>query len=308
MNCPGAITSFNELFRNISLNPSNITKYAEIGLVHRAERRAQLHGLLRVRAFHQDDAHIFLPIDDAVIRNQILEILEMMDTVYGVFGLSYSLELSTRPDDRIGSDELWDLSEGALKNALEATGLPWKINPGDGAFYGAKIDVHVKDRMGRSWQCGTIQVDFNLPERFDVKLRDGTRPVMLHRVIFGSIERFIGILLEHFKGKLPLWIAPEHVRLLPVADRFNDAAIIIENRLKEHGFRVKTDLRRESIRKKVKVATLAKVPYTIVIGEKEIAGEDWSVKVLGKEDNLTIPEAYFIRYLKKKIESKAIDY
>ena len=295
--------SFEEV---LGQKPANLEKFGEIGLVHRAERRGQLHGLMRVRAFHQDDAHIFCRVEE--LQAQIAEILSMMDEVYAQLGLEYELELSTRPEDRIGSDELWDESEGALRAALEATGKPWKLNPGDGAFYGAKIDVHVRDRMRRTWQCGTIQVDFNLPERFGIKFMDGTRPVMLHRVIFGSIERFIGILIEHFKGAFPVWLAPEQVRILPVADRFNDAAISIVNRLEESGFRAAADLRRESIRKKVKVATLKKIPYTVVVGDKEVAGEDWTVKVLGKDKQITLPERYFMRYLRGKVESKSLDY
>lgn len=306
MNCPGAILCFNELLRDFQRFSPNSPKFAEIGLVHRAERRAQLHGLLRVRAFHQDDAHIFCKVDD--LQPQIAQILSMMNEVYSLLGLSYSLELSTRPKDRIGSDELWDMSEGALKAALDATALPWKVNPGDGAFYGAKIDVHVRDRMRRSWQCGTIQVDFNLPQRFGLKFPDGSTPVMLHRVIFGSIERFIGILIEHFKGAFPLWLAPQQIRILPVADRFNDSAINIVNLLNQRGFRASADLRRESIRKKIKVASLQKIPYTIVVGDKELSGADWTIKVLGKDKPLSLPQSYFIRYLQAKLDSKSLSY
>lgn len=282
-------------------------KLAEVGLVHRAERRGQLHGLLRVREFTQDDAHIYVEPDVSSVDMAVLEVLSMMEEMYATFGLEYELELSTRPTDRIGTEAVWDMAEDALKRALEHSGKAWKENPGDGAFYGPKIDAHVKDRMGRRWQCGTIQVDFNLPERFKLKLNDGRQPVMLHRVIYGSIERFIGILIEHFKGAFPLWLAPEQARLLPVSDEYNEECVRLKERLEREGLRIGVDGRRETIRKKVKVAWLSKVPYTVVVGQKELSGGDLIVRVYGGGE-YRMPLRYFEHYLKRKVLRKDIKY
>lgn len=273
--------------------------------MHRAERSGQLHGLMRVREFTQDDAHIFCAASQ--VRSEVLAVLALMAEVYAVFGLEYRVEVSTRPADRIGSDAVWDMAEGALTGALESAGYEYTINEGDGAFYGPKIDVHLKDRLGRSWQCGTVQVDFNLPERFDLKLEDGSRPVMLHRVIYGSIERFIGILMEHFKCRWPLWLSPKQVRLVPLKAEYNDYARRLGERLRAAGLQVDGDFRDETVRKRVKVATLDLVPYTIVIGAKEAAGGELHIKRLGGED-FELPEGYFVKFVQKKVASKAIAY
>ena len=222
MNCPGGILAFKELLRYGQFTHQDAIRLGEIGLVHRAERSGQLHGLIRVREFTQDDAHIFCTLDN--LKSEIDGVIKLMEKVYSRLNLNYELELSTRPENSIGDDSVWQAAETALQDVLDSTNRPFKVNPGDGAFYGPKIDVHIKDSLGRRWQCGTVQLDFNLPERFDVKMPDGSRAVMLHRVIFGSIERFIGILLEHFKGRLPFWLAPQQVRILPVTGDFIDAA------------------------------------------------------------------------------------
>lgn len=329
MNCPGAIRSYEEIsgrfsafldnfgvFWGNSSESAGVTsqpgtlplRLAELGLVHRAERTGQLHGLMRVREFTQDDAHIFCTLSQ--VQSEILSVLELMDKVYGVLGLQYRLELSTRPLDRIGSEEVWNTAEAALESALKAQGLPYEVNAGDGAFYGPKIDVHVQDRMGRSWQCGTIQVDFNLPERFNLWVNNHgqkVRPVMIHRVIYGSIERFLGILTEHFKGRFPLWLSPKQVRVIPLKGEYNEAARSIGRQLKAAGLRTDGDFREETVRKRVKVATLDLVPYTVVVGAREAAGGDLHVKRLGGED-FELPLEYFIRFVQKKVERKSLTY
>ena len=280
-----------------------------------------MHGLLRVREFTQDDAHIFCRVED--IQAEVLGVLALMQEMYATFGLEYELELSTRPEGRMGTEEVWDAAEEALANALNAAGyslLPedtepeaqrkyYRLNPGDGAFYGPKIDVHIRDRLGRSWQCGTIQVDFNLPERFDLRF-PGTqeRPVLIHRVVYGSIERFIGILIEHFKGAMPLWLHWEPIRLLPVKEEHVAYAEALAERLEASGLRVGMDARDETVRKRIKVAALKKVPYTVVIGDKEAAGEDLTVRVLGKKEAITIPERFLMSMCKKKIARRELGY
>ena len=315
MNCPGAIRCFAELCRQKSTklrefgevrgNLGESVKLAEVGLVHRAERSGQLHGLMRVREFTQDDAHIFCEIGE--VRGEILQILSMVREMYGVLGLEYRLELSTRPEDRIGSDEVWDAAEGALKTALESANYEYEINEGEGAFYGPKIDIHIRDRLGRSWQCGTVQVDFNLPERFELEGQVKRKVIMIHRVVYGSIERFVGILVEHFKGRMPLWLAPTQVRVVPLRAEYEAAAEALGERLAAAGLRVDGDFRDETVRKRVKVATLDLVPYVVVIGEREAAGGELHVKRLGGED-FDLPAEYFIRYLQKKVARKALRY
>lgn len=262
---------------------------------------------MRVREFTQDDAHIFAPAEQEVLLSEVALVLEMMSEVYGVLGLAYELELSTRPEERIGEEAVWDIAEGALEEALRRSGRPWRVNAGDGAFYGPKIDVHVKDRMGRRWQCGTVQVDFNLPARFGLRYADGTVPVMLHRVIYGSIERFIGILIEHFKGAFPLWLAPEQVRLLPVSEAYIGYGERLREEYEAAGIRVSMDARNETIRKRVKVAWLDKIPYTIVVGQRESEGAELTVKKLGGGE-MRLPSRYFVRYLQGKVLRKDIKY
>ncbi|HHY91107.1 MAG TPA: threonine--tRNA ligase, partial [Clostridiales bacterium] len=250
------------------------------GLVHRHELSGVLHGLMRVRCFTQDDAHIFmLP---SQIKDEIKGVIDFVDYVYNLFGFKYYIELSTRPEKSMGSDEEWEMATNALKEALAEKGLPYKINEGDGAFYGPKIDFHLEDCIGRTWQCGTIQLDFQMPQRFDLTYigTDGEkhRPVMIHRVIFGSIERFIGILIEHFAGKFPVWLSPVQVKILTIADKYNDYAEEIANRFKSNDIRVELDNRNEKIGYKIREAQLQKVPYMIIIGEKEMDSGTISVR------------------------------
>ena len=305
MNCPGSILVFRSLGA-VSLMDKAV-KLAELGLVHRAERSGQLHGLMRVREFTQDDAHIYCTPEN--LQSEIAEILEIMDKMYSTLGLTYDLELSTRPEDRIGEDSVWDMAEDALKEALK--GREYKINAGDGAFYGPKIDVHVKDRMRRSWQCGTIQVDFNLPERFDLTYVESgggrKRPIMLHRVIYGSIERFFGILIEHFKGAFPVWLAPEQVRIIPIVDKFEAFAQTLAVKLRESDIRVDVDGRSETLNKRIKLAALAKVPYTVVVGEKEQNSGLLQIRKFGGK-SFELPVEVFVSMLKNKIKNKDLDY
>jgi len=267
MNCPGAIIVYKSKPRSYRELP---LKLGEFGLVHRHELSGVLHGLLRVRAFTQDDAHIFCEEDQ--IEEQIVEVIEIIDKMYSLFDLSYSAVLSTRPEDRMGDESLWDIAEDSLKRALEEIGLEYKIAPGEGAFYGPKIDFIVKDSLGREWQCGTVQLDFQMPLRFDLRYmgRDGTenhRPVMIHRVVYGSLERFIGILIEHYAGKFPLWLSPVQVKILTVSEKHIEKAKKIGKLLKN--FRIEYDFRALSVPKKVREAELERVNYVIVIGDKD---------------------------------------
>lgn len=307
MNCPGGMLVYKEEVHSYKELPLRV---GEIGLVHRHELSGVLSGLFRVRAFHQDDAHIFMRPDQ--IKDEILGVLQLADKFYSIFGLDYHLELSTRPEKSIGTDEQWEQATTALEQALKATGLDYKVNEGDGAFYGPKIDIHIKDAIGRTWQCGTIQLDMSLPERFDLTYmgEDGEnkhRPVMIHRVIYGSLERFIGILIEHFAGKFPLWLAPEQVRVIPVSNNFNDYAEEVYKKLFDLGFRVEKDFRDETVSKKIRDAQLMKVNYIIVVGEKEKSTNTVNVrdgrenKVLGQ---LNLDD--FIASMKKEIEEKRL--
>lgn len=269
MNCPGGMLVYREDIHSYKELPMRV---GEIGLVHRHELSGTLGGLFRVRAFHQDDAHIFMTPDQ--IRSEILELIKLIDRIYSTFGLTYHMELSTRPEKSIGTDEQWETATEGLRSALEDTGREYKINEGDGAFYGPKIDFHIQDCLKRTWQCGTIQLDMSLPERFDLTYegKDGTkhRPVMIHRVIYGSIERFIGILIEHYAGKFPLWLNPVQARVLTVADRFESYALEVKAKMEEKGLRVEIDSRSESISKKVRDSQMDKVNYILVVGEKEV--------------------------------------
>ena len=268
MNCPGGMLVYKNKMHSYKEFPIRV---GELGLVHRHEKSGELNGLFRVRCFTQDDAHIFCLPEQ--IESEIINLMHLINEVYSIFGFSYTIELSTRPDNSMGSDEDWALAEGALKKALEDQNLEYHINEGDGAFYGPKIDFHIKDCIGREWQCGTIQLDFQMPERFDLTYigEDGEkhRPVMLHRVIFGSIERFIGILIEHYAGAFPTWLSPVQVKILPIADSHNEYAQKIQRELEDNGIRVEVDERQEKIGYKIREAQLQKVPYMLVVGDKE---------------------------------------
>lgn len=268
MNCPGGMLAYKRRIHSYRDLPQRM---AELGLVHRHELSGALHGLMRVRCFTQDDAHIFMTPDQ--IESEILGVMRMIDNFYSVFGFKYSLELSTRPEDSMGSDEQWDMATNALRRALEDNGKPYTVNEGDGAFYGPKIDFHLEDSLGRTWQCGTIQLDFQMPERFDLTYvgqdNERHRPVMIHRVIFGSIERFIGILTEHYAGAFPLWLNPVQVKILSINERNIDWCNEIENSLVSAGLRVESDHRSEKLGFKLREAQLQKVPYMLVIGDNE---------------------------------------
>lgn len=268
MNCPGGMLAYKRRIHSYRDLPQRM---AELGLVHRHELSGALHGLMRVRCFTQDDAHIFMTPDQ--IESEILGVMRMIDNFYSVFGFKYSLELSTRPEDSMGSDEQWDMATNALRRALEDNGKPYTVNEGDGAFYGPKIDFHLEDSLGRTWQCGTIQLDFQMPERFDLTYvgqdNERHRPVMIHRVIFGSIERFIGVLTEHYAGAFPLWLNPVQVKILSINERNIDWCNEIENSLVSAGLRVESDHRSEKLGFKLREAQLQKVPYMLVIGDNE---------------------------------------
>ncbi len=268
MNCPGGMLLYGSRPHSYKELPLRV---AEIGMVHRHELSGVLSGLFRVRVFHQDDAHIFMRPDQ--IRQEILGVLKLVERIYGTFGLTFHLELSTRPQKSIGTDEQWETATNGLKAALDEYGRDYKINEGDGAFYGPKIDVHIKDAIGRTWQCGTVQLDMSLPERFNLHYigqdNDRHRPIMIHRVIYGSIERFLGILVEHFAGKFPLWLAPVQIKLLPINDDLVAFASEVRDEMAQKGLRVELDDRSESLKKKIRDAQLSQIPLMLTIGEKE---------------------------------------
>ncbi len=291
MNCPGAIIVYKNRPHSYRELP---IRYGELGLVHRHERSGVLHGLMRVRCFTQDDAHIFmLP---GQITAEIIKVIDLIDHIYKTFGFPYRVELSTKPDNAMGSDEIWDLATNALKQALEQKGLDYQVNEGDGAFYGPKIDFHLQDSLGRNWQCGTIQLDFTMPECFDLTYigEDGEkhRPVMIHRVAFGSIERFLGILTEHYAGAFPVWLAPVQARVITVADRHLPYAAEVAASLEEQGFRVDVDGRNERVGHKIRDGELEKIPYLLVVGDKETEDRAVSVRQRGQGDlgRMTVPE------------------
>jgi len=277
MNCPGGMMVYKRKLHSYRDLPQRL---AELGLVHRHELSGALHGLMRVRCFTQDDAHIFMTPE--MIKDEVLGVINLIDSFYKVFGFKYHIELSTRPENSMGSDEQWEEATDALKNALEAKGLSYKINEGDGAFYGPKIDFHLEDSIGRTWQCGTIQLDFQMPERFDLTYigADGERhrPVMIHRVVFGSIERFIAILTEHYAGAFPVWLSPVQVKILPLVDKHHGYAEEVKKQLEKEGIRVEVDLRNEKIGYKIREAQLAKIPYMLVIGDKETETKTLAVR------------------------------
>ena len=281
MNCPGGMLVYKRRpwsYRDLPM------RCGELGLVHRHEMSGALHGLMRVRCFTQDDAHIFMTPEQ--IRDEIKGVYRLIDEVYGVFGFPYHVELSTRPENSIGTDEMWELATDGLHGALDDLGVKYIVNEGDGAFYGPKIDFHLEDSIGRTWQCGTIQLDMNLPERFDLTYTgaDGEkhRPVMIHRVVFGSIERFIGILTEHFAGAFPLWLSPVQAKIMTITDRADDAARALQARLEQAGIRTEIDLRNEKIGFKIREAQMQKTPYMLVLGDKEAA--EGTVAVRSRRD------------------------
>ncbi|WP_286081988.1 threonine--tRNA ligase [Parablautia intestinalis] len=281
MSCPGGMLVYKmepHSYRDLPL------RLAELGLVHRNEKSGQLHGLMRVRAFTQDDAHIFMTQEQII--EEIQNVVRLIDEVYTKFGFAYHVELSTRPENSMGSDEDWELATKALKDAMDSLKIPYSVNEGDGAFYGPKLDFHLKDSIGRTWQCGTIQLDFQLPQRFEAEYTgaDGEkhRPIMIHRVILGSIERFIGILIEHYAGKFPVWISPVQVKLLPVSEKYISYANEASEALKAAGIRVEMDSRNEKLGYKIREARLDKVPYMVIVGEKE--QENHTVSVRGRDE------------------------
>ena len=303
MNCPGGMLVYKDQphsYRDLPL------KVGELGLVHRHEKSGQLHGLMRVRCFTQDDAHIFMRDDQ--IEDQIKGVTKLINEVYTQFGFEYFVELSTRPEDSMGSDEDWEMATNGLRKALEDMGLDYIVNEGDGAFYGPKIDFHLRDSLGRTWQCGTIQLDFQMPQRFDLEYtaEDGSkkRPIMIHRVCFGSIERFIGILIEHFAGKFPVWLAPVQVKVIPVSEKSMDYATGVYEKLKAAGIRTELDHKDEKVGYKIRQAQLEKVPYMLVLGEKEAAEGAITVRSRDKGDLGAAGLDAFIEDIKKMIETK----
>lgn len=304
MNCPGGMLVYKSeghSYRDLPL------RVGELGRVHRHELSGALHGLMRVRAFTQDDAHIFMLPEQ--IKSEILGVIKLIDEVYGTLGFKYNVEISTRPEDSMGSDEEWNMAERSLKEALDEGGLDYKINEGDGAFYGPKIDFHIEDSLGRSWQCGTIQLDFQLPQRFELEYigSDGGkhRPIVIHRVIFGSIERFIGILIEHFAGKFPVWISPIQVKVLPISDSFMEYGHEVIDKLRKYGIRCEIDNRSEKIGYKIREARNERVPYMIIVGEKEKNHGNISLRSrdMGEEGSTSLEE-FITRVLKEDQEKK----
>lgn len=303
MNCPGGMLVYKRRIHSYRDLPQRM---AELGLVHRHELSGALHGLMRVRCFTQDDAHIFMTPDQ--IESEILGVMRMIDSFYSVFGFKYSLELSTRPDDSMGTDEQWETATEALRRALEDNGKPYTVNEGDGAFYGPKIDFHLEDSIGRTWQCGTIQLDFQMPERFDLSYvgqdNERHRPVMIHRVIFGSIERFIAILTEHYAGAFPLWLNPVQIKILSINERNIEWCNEIEKKLTAEGFRVESDHRSEKLGFKLREAQLQKVPYMIVIGDNEVGERKAAVRSRRDGDLGSMTPDEFIERCKEEIRLK----
>lgn len=305
MNCPGGMLVYKTQMHSYKDLP---LRMGELGLVHRHELSGALHGLMRVRCFTQDDAHIFMTREQ--IKDEIKNVVRLIDGVYNTFGFEYHIELSTCPEDSMGAQEDWDIATDALRDAITELGYDFEVNEGDGAFYGPKLDFHLKDCLGRTWQCGTIQLDFQLPERFELEYvgADGAkhRPIMIHRVVFGSIERFIGILTEHFAGAFPTWLAPVQVKLLPIADRHYDYLKAVENKLEERGIRCEIDDRSEKIGFKIRSAQMEKIPYMLVAGDKDIENGTVSVRSRkeGEQGAMSVDE--FADMIEKEIKSKAL--
>ena len=304
MNCPGSILVYElepHSYRDLPL------RYGELGLVHRHELSGALHGMFRVRCFTQDDAHILLAKEQ--IKDEVIRIAQLFDEVYSLFKLPYKIELSTMPEDHIGSVEDWDIATAALADAITSIGKTYEVNPGDGAFYGPKLDFHIQDSLGRTWQCGTIQLDYQLPGRFNLEYTgaDGEKhcPVMIHRVVFGSIERFIGIITEHYAGAFPTWLSPVQVKLLPITDRAAEYADQVAAKLEEAGYRVEVDHRNEKIGKKIREAQLEKVPYMLVIGDKEAESGTVSVRHRADGDLGVMEIDAFMAQLKELVDTKA---
>ena len=303
MNCPGGILVYqNEMhsYRDFPL------RYAELGLVHRHELSGALHGLFRVRAFTQDDAHVFMLPDQ--MQTELMKVIELFDRIYSQFGLKYHVELSTKPDNAMGDDTIWEAATEALRNAIEAKGIPYVINPGDGAFYGPKLDYHIEDSLGRTWQCGTIQLDMNLPERFQIEYigEDGQkhRPIMIHRACFGSMERFIGILTEHYAGAFPTWMAPVQVKILPISEKHVEYAKELAKQMHRDYVRVEVDDRSEKIGYKIRQAQMAKVPYMLVVGDKEVEEGTVNVRKHGGDELGSVPFEEFFNSIKIEIKER----
>ena len=304
MNCPGGMLVYKRRLNSYRDLPQRM---AELGIVHRHELSGALHGLMRVRCFTQDDAHIFMTPEQ--IEEEILGVMELIDSFYKVFGFEYALELSTRPEDSMGSDEQWEMATNALIKALDKNGKEYTVNEGDGAFYGPKIDFHLRESIGRTWQCGTIQLDFQMPERFDLTYtgKDGEkhRPVMIHRVVFGSIERFIGILTEHYAGAFPLWLAPVQVKVLPVTDDHIAYAGKVADELTAAGLRVEIDSRNEKVGYRIREAQLQKIPYMLVLGDKEAEAGEVAARDRRDGKTTTMPFGDFLAKVQKEIADKA---
>ena len=304
MNCPGGILYYKTNQHSYRELPKRV---GEFGIVHRHELHGALHGLFRVRVFTQDDAHIFMTQDQ--MKDEVIKTMEMYRKLYSVFGLEYHVELSTRPENSMGSEELWEISTNALRDAVEAAGVPYVINEGDGAFYGPKLDFHIKDCLGRTWQCGTIQMDMQLPERFDVNYvgEDGEkhRVVMLHRAGYGSLERFIGILIEHFAGAFPSWIAPVQVKVVPVTEKHMNYARSVADALSASNVRVEIEEGNDTLGYKIRKAQMEKVPYTLVVGDKEMNGHPVSVRSRKNGDEGSLPVAVFVSNLIREIRDRS---
>ena len=303
MNCPGGILVYqNDMhsYRDFPL------RYAELGLVHRHELSGALHGLFRVRAFTQDDAHVFMLPDQ--MQSELMKVIELFDRIYSQFGLKYHVELSTKPDNAMGDDAIWEAATEALRNAIEAKGIPYVINPGDGAFYGPKLDYHIEDSLGRTWQCGTIQLDMNLPERFQIDYvgEDGQkhRPIMIHRACFGSMERFIGILTEHYAGAFPTWMAPVQVKILPISEKHVEYAKELAKQMHRDYVRVEVDDRSEKIGYKIRQAQMAKVPYMLVVGDKEVEEGTVNVRKHGGDELGSVLFEEFFNSIKIEIKER----
>ena len=303
MNCPGGILVYqNEMhsYRDLPL------RYAELGLVHRHELSGALHGLFRVRAFTQDDAHVFMLPEQ--MQSELMKVIELFDRIYSQFGLKYHVELSTKPDNAMGDDAIWEAATEALRNAIEAKGIDYVINPGDGAFYGPKLDYHIEDSLGRTWQCGTIQLDMNLPERFNVEYigEDGQkhRTIMIHRACFGSMERFIGILTEHYAGAFPTWMAPVQVKVLPISEKHVEYANQLAKQMCHDYVRVEVDDRNEKIGYKIRQAQMEKVPYMLVVGDKEMEDNSVNVRKHGGDELGTVPFDEFFNSIKIEIKER----
>ena len=303
MNCPGSILVYKSKLHSYRDLP---LRWGELGLVHRHELSGALHGLMRVRSFTQDDAHLYvLP---SQVKDELVAIIELADYMYDIFGFKYHVELSTRPENSMGTEEQWEIATNGLIEALNEKNIDYIVNEGDGAFYGPKIDFQLEDAIGRTWQCGTIQLDFQMPERFDIsyvdKDNEKKRPVMIHRTVFGSMERFMGILIEHYAGKFPLWLAPVQAIILPISDKFNDYAYKLEEKFKEKGIRIEVDGRAEKIGYKIREAQLQQVPYMLVVGEKEVQDNLVSVRSRDKGDQGQMNIDEFITKALEEIKNK----